>query len=277
MQKKLSKNIVLVWIFLFCITQLSGCIVSKRTSFPDGPPEIDIDVSKIPDAVPKHEPLSRYGNKHYKIKGKHYRVLKSAKGYDKKGHASWYGRKFHGRRTSTQETYQLHDMTAASTELPLPTYVRVTNLLNGKKVIVKVNDRGPFKYHRLIDLSYAAAKKLGFANRGTAPVRVEAIDPSSHKKSAEIDSTVTNEEPKNIENLAQKSKPGIYMQVGSFAHLDRARQLSARINKLTNKHVVISHDMVADKKLYRVQIGPLANADQKAQLKATLEEHGLNI
>ena len=127
----------------------------------DGPPSKNIDVTQIPNAVPKAEPKSQYGNpSSYTVNGKTYYVLKNAQGYDKKGIASWYGTKFHGQLTSTREPYNMYAMTAASTELPLPTYVRVTNLENGRQVIVKVNDRGPFDKDRIIDLSYVAAKKL---------------------------------------------------------------------------------------------------------------------
>jgi rare lipoprotein A (peptidoglycan hydrolase) len=128
------------------------------------------------DEVTKDEPLSCYGNpQHYVVEGKHYHVLHSAKNYNKVGIASWYGNKFHGHLTSTRERYDMYGMTAASPELPLPTTVRVTNLENGRSVVLKVNDRGPFKSDRVLDMSYSAAKKLGLIARGTAKVRVVAI------------------------------------------------------------------------------------------------------
>lgn len=134
------------------------------------------------DAVPAPVPYSRHGNPNsYVVHGKRYHVLKTTKGYDKTGYASWYGTKFHGRLTSTREPYDMHAMTAASPVLPIPSYVHVTNLDNGRSVVVKVNDRGPFKSNRIIDLSYAAAKKLGYINKGVGHVRVTGIDASNAK------------------------------------------------------------------------------------------------
>ena len=142
---------------------------------PDAPP---IDVSKIPEPVPKAEPRSRYGNKPtYSVLGRSYHVLPSAKGYVERGTASWYGSKFHGYRTSSFEPYDMFRFSAAHKTLPLPSYARVTNLDNGKSVVVRVNDRGPFHEGRVIDLSYAAAVKIGVWPKGTARVEVRAIDP----------------------------------------------------------------------------------------------------
>ena len=134
------------------------------------------NADKVADAIPKDEPKSHYGNpKNYTVFGKKYHVLDSAKNYSKEGIASWYGPKFQAKKTSSGEKYDMYQMTAANKELPLPTYAQVTNLENGKSVIVKINDRGPFKKNRLIDLSYAAAKKLDMAQKGTAKVRVTTI------------------------------------------------------------------------------------------------------
>lgn len=146
----------------------------------DGAPLNPLCVKDIPDAIPKLEPLSRYGNPaSYEVFGKTYHVLKKTyHGATEKGLASWYGTKFQGKRTSSGEPYDLYLMTAAHKNLPLPTYVSVKNLKNNKEIIVKVNDRGPFAEGRIIDLSYAAAKKLGIFEIGTAPVSVTVIDPS---------------------------------------------------------------------------------------------------
>lgn len=135
------------------------------------------NVDRIPDAVPKVEPMARRGNKTYQVYGKTYHPLTSSKNYRETGLASWYGTKFHGNSTSSGEPYDLYAMTAAHRTLPLPTYARVTNTRNGKSIIVKINDRGPFHSNRLIDLSYAAARKLGIYGHGTGHVTVEAIDP----------------------------------------------------------------------------------------------------
>ncbi|MHC8441374.1 MAG: septal ring lytic transglycosylase RlpA family protein [Candidatus Eutrophobiaceae bacterium] len=149
----------------------------------DGAPEGKFDVSGLPDAVPMAEPKSRYGNpKSYEVMGQRYYVMDSADDYEERGIASWYGTKFHGRRTSSGDTYDMYAMTAAHKTLPLPTYVEVTHLGNGRNVIVKVNDRGPFHHRRIIDLSYAAAIKLGVDKTGTADVLVRALDPGKSRR-----------------------------------------------------------------------------------------------
>lgn len=163
-----------VTIFLIATSLLTGCSFINKPKG-DSAPIFDFNASKIPDAVPKYEPLDPTCNSNYTMDGHRYHVLKSAKGYDKIGVASWYGTLFHKHYTSTGEKYNLYGMTAASTTLPLPSYAKVTNLENGRQVIVKVNDRGPFRKNRILDLSYAAAKKLGYAAKGTAKVEVVAI------------------------------------------------------------------------------------------------------
>jgi rare lipoprotein A len=169
---------------LLCITLLAGCSFKKK----DGPPPYHVDASRIHNAVPRPEPLSKYGNMPvYSVFGKSYHTLRSSKYYSKVGVASWYGIKFHERHTSSGERYNMLAMTAAHKTLPLPTYVEVTNLRNHRKIIVKVNDRGPFESNRLIDLSYVAAIKLGMIGHGTALVSVKAIDPhTGHPYTAPI-------------------------------------------------------------------------------------------
>jgi rare lipoprotein A len=154
----------------------SGCSSGPaKDSAPGGAP----DLAGIPDAVPKVEPKSKYGNpESYVVFGKRYYTKASSKGHVERGLASWYGKKFHGRRTSSGERYDMHAMTAAHKTLPLPTYARVTNVQDGRSVVVKINDRGPFHGKRVIDLSYSAARKLGVVAKGTAMVEVRAIDPS---------------------------------------------------------------------------------------------------
>ena len=170
---------------------LSGCSGSGSKSdgrysiHQDRGPEGRVDLSSVPDAVPKVEPKSRGGNKStYTVWGKKYHVMASSNGYRQRGLASWYGKKFHGHKTSNGETYDMYAMSAAHKALPLPTYARVTNLDNGKSVIVRVNDRGPFHGARLIDLSYAAAFRLDMLRKGTARVEVEAINPSTYSATA---------------------------------------------------------------------------------------------
>ncbi|MDF3054127.1 MAG: rare lipoprotein [Gammaproteobacteria bacterium] len=168
-----------VVLFSASITLLVGCASPPNQN--ELPPKLSAK-NDIPDAIPKAEQLSRYGNPNsYVVAGNRYHVLKSTASYEKTGMASWYGTKFHGRLTSSREPYDMHSMTAASPTLPIPSYVHVTNLSNGRSVIVKVNDRGPFKSNRIIDLSYAAAKKLDYLNHGTAKVKVTAIDTRDEK------------------------------------------------------------------------------------------------
>lgn len=143
----------------------------------DSAPDEILDVDAIPEPEVKDEPRSRTGNRDYAVLGKRYQIRDSAEGYAEEGMASYYGKKFHGRLTSSQEVYDMYAFSAAHKSLPLPSYVRVTNLANGKSVVVRVNDRGPFHAGRVIDLSFAAATKLGFTREGTAKVEVRALTP----------------------------------------------------------------------------------------------------
>lgn len=243
---------------------LASCSTERKDSAPIHP----IDVSHIPDAVPQQLPKSRYGNPaFYTVYGKRYDVLESAEGYDKRGIASWYGTKFHGRLTSTRETYDMYAMTAASPVLPLPTFVRVTNLENSRSVIVKVNDRGPFASDRILDLSYAAAKKLGYANKGTALVEVQAINPGQP-----LYSTLQAKKPRS----ATPNEPKLYVQVGAFHDLNHARKLRAQLQVYLNQPIIIHETESRLTTLYRVQVGPLSSASESDQLQATLKNHGFN-
>ncbi|MFZ0219601.1 MAG: septal ring lytic transglycosylase RlpA family protein [Candidatus Aquirickettsiella sp.] len=176
-------------LFILLIFSLAACSTTRNNHRyhlrQDKAPNFKINAKRIPNAVPKAKPLSKRGNpKSYVIFGRRYYVMKSAKGYHARGIASWYGMKFHDFQTSNGEIYNAAGMTAAHKTLPLPTYLQVTNLRNGKKVIVKVNDRGPFVNNRLLDLSYAAAKKLNMTGTGTAPVSIVAITPGISRLAA---------------------------------------------------------------------------------------------
>lgn len=171
-----------VWLATLCV--LVGCQAPAPIIAPfiesDGAPPSHVDLSGVPDAVPKAQPLSDLGNHSpYVVLGKRYRVLPSATGYQATGIASWYGSKFHGRPTSSGQPYDMYRMTAAHRSLPIPSYVEVKNLDNGRRVVVEINDRGPFRDGRIIDLSYAAAVRLGFVHEGVTRVRLEALDPSA--------------------------------------------------------------------------------------------------
>ena len=157
---------------------------------PDANPPANID--DIPDASPKKEPLLPRSNKPYKALGETYQPLSSAQNYKERGVASWYGKRFHGKKTSSGEIYNMYGMSAAHTILPLPSYVKVTNVANGRSVIVRVNDRGPFKHSRIIDLSYAAAYKLRLISKGSGMVEVEAIRPSQSAKEGQAKTVETS-------------------------------------------------------------------------------------
>lgn len=171
----------------------------------DSAPEPIVDIDAIPEPEVKREPRSRVGNRTYSVLGKTYRIRDSAEGYVEEGLASFYGKKFHGRLTSNQEVYDMYAMTAAHKSLPLPSYVQVTNLSNGKSVVVRVNDRGPFHSGRIIDLSYAAATKLGFIKQGTARVEVRALTPDDRREGGRTQ-TATAEagtnEPRVVEDTS---------------------------------------------------------------------------
>ncbi len=222
----------------------------------DGAPSTQVDINTIPNAVPRPEPYSKYGNPStYEVYGQRYTPLKSSKGHVERGTASWYGTKFHGRRTSSGEPYNLYDMTAAHKTLPLPTYAQVTNLDNGRSIVVKINDRGPFHKGRIIDLSYAAAMKLDIMKTGTGRVEVRTIDPyapSTHLAS-----------PSKTEPTTLASTPGRFLQAGAFGVYDNAENLRNRLSSLTANPVVINKNDQTPP-IYRVLIGPL-NSDQEAR------------
>jgi rare lipoprotein A len=209
----------------------------KTKETPDGPSNLNIRASDVKDAVPRQEPLARYGNRSpYEVLGKTYTVMSSSKGYKKRGIASWYGSKFHGRRTSSGEVFDMHLATAAHRNLPLPTYAEVKNLDNGRKMIVKINDRGPFHEDRLIDLSYGAALKLGMAAGGTARVEVKAIDIEGSRSA----------------RPAVKIADGTFLQVGAFGERDAAGELAGRMTKEKLQPVSIQRG----DGLYKVWLGP---------------------
>ncbi len=203
----------------------------------DGPSTRKLTPADVQDAVPKPEPRSRYGNRSpYEVLGKKYTVLASSKDYRKKGIASWYGSKFHGRNTSSGEVFDMHKATAAHRNLPLPTYAKVTNLENGREVIVKINDRGPFHSDRIIDLSYGAAVRLGMVATGTARVEVRAI---------------AFDEPEPA-TPAARIADGTFLQVGAFSGRDAAEALAGRMMHEHLQPVSIQ----LESGLYKVWIGP---------------------
>lgn len=250
---------------------LTSCTLFPHKTKPvnvDGPPLVYKDISKVQNAKPKVEPPSKYGNpKSYVVFGQKYHVMDSSKNYHATGVASWYGRKFHGKRTSSGEPYDMFEMTAAHKTLPLPTYAKVKNLQNGKEVIVKINDRGPFVGDRLIDLSYAAAKKLGIYDTGTGKVQISAIDPRTFYKN---NAPVAQSEPTPV-------KP-VYIQLGAFKNKDNAEKLANQVAGITRKWsdaAVSVLSPLTDSELYKVRIGPIVDLNIVDTLKSDLAH--LNI
>ena len=241
-------------VLLFLSVLMLSCAVTKEPEEiivieqQDGRPDhVAVDIASIPDAVPQYEPWSPSVNPaSYTVLGKEYKVLKSNQGYQQQGIASWYGTKFHDKKTATGEAYNMYAMTAAHKTLPIPSYVRVTNLDKQLSVIVKINDRGPFHEHRIIDLSYAAAIKLGIEKAGTGFVEVMAVHPG--------ETTVTNDK------IMSKQ---VFLQVGAFAEQANAIKLQQKLAAelaLSNSRIKVQ--TLAEKSLYRVQVGPVSSVSE---------------
>lgn len=246
----------------------SACSFAPKKEPSPAPTGRPADLARTPDAVPRVEPRSKYGNmKTYEVFGKRYYVLSSSKGFKQKGIASWYGKKFHGRKTSSGEIYDMYAMTAAHKTLPLPTYVEVKNLSNGKKAVVRVNDRGPFHDNRIIDLSYTAALKLGLAQAGTGLVEVRAIDPRSYSRGGA---------PIRSGGRPPKSeRTDFYIQVGAFANHDSAKKLKSKLAPLKQR-IRIERAKVNRNTVYRVQIGPLRSIEKADDIASRLGRFGIH-
>ncbi|MCK2044959.1 septal ring lytic transglycosylase RlpA family protein [Chromohalobacter moromii] len=275
-----------------CASDGGGRYAQQNDAYPDAPP----DVTDVPDAVPKDEPLAKSGNRStYEVWGETYHVLSDPSGYVEEGDASWYGTKFQGYDTASGEPYDMYKMSAAHRTLPLPTYVRVTNLDNRRSVIVRVNDRGPFHGDRLIDLSYAAAARLDILGHGTGHVRVEAIDPEQwaeqHKRStesasqgevAQVSSGVptqgaTNEAsaadaPQQAPVAERQDGTGQYVQVAAMSSAARAKALEKRLQGQVSRPVRVREEA----SVYRVQVGPVHDASHIDSIKAELQAAGFD-
>jgi rare lipoprotein A len=216
---------------------------------PDGAPPVDLD--RIADAAPRPEPLNTHANEPYVVFGREYAPEKGFSAHRKQGTASWYGRKFHGQRTWSGEIYDMYAMSAAHPTLPVPSYARVTNLQNGKSVVVRINDRGPFSSGRMMDLSFAAAYKLGFAETGIAAVEVESIvlpaPPARASAAADGGSIPVTTE------IA-----GVYLQLGAFSSQANAESFRDNIRK---QLAWLKQPIRVQKggKLLRLRLGPYAN------------------
>ncbi|MEO0442309.1 MAG: septal ring lytic transglycosylase RlpA family protein [Pseudomonadota bacterium] len=278
---------------------LGACSILNREPA-DGPPPHPVDVSNIPNARPAPVVRTRAGNApHYKVFGKTYRILPASAGYRERGIASWYGTKFHGRSTANGEIYNMFAMTAAHKTLPIPSYVKVTHVGNGRSVIVKINDRGPFVDNRIIDLSYAAARKLGFDKVGTALVDVVDVTPaagdagqavalndaSPHASSGGLNSATvavaSAPPPKPMPgsgeipaNPLAKWVGNYLLQLGAFQQRHSALNLQLRIVSLLTAPVTI---IQGRDKLHRVAVGPVDDQQVISDWRRVLEQHGLDV
>jgi rare lipoprotein A len=229
------------------------------------PPAAPTGPDSVPDAVPRVEPRSRGGNPpFYDVFGKRYYVLSSSSGYWERGVASWYGPGFHKVRTSTGEPYDMYAMTAAHKTLPLPAYARVTNLQNGRSVVVRVNDRGPFVGNRIIDLSYTAAAKLDMLRHGTAMVEVRTIDPA-----APPPLTASSAD-------APAANPALFVQAGAFSDPANARRMADKLRGGRYGNVFVRDDQIAGRRMYRVRIGPVRDVAEFDRVVAALEQVGIS-
>lgn len=315
------KHAALMLLGLGALTLLGGCASSSRpqpavtsgsdvsgSAYPrphkDGAPWWDVDVSAIPDAVP----TPHYGPvkaRPYTVLGQTYYPINDARRYVETGIASWYGTKFHGQATANGEEYDLYGMSAAHKTLPLPSYVKVTSLENGRSVVLRVNDRGPFYSDRIIDLSFAAAKKLGYAERGTARVKVEGIDPeqwwaargqpvpmmlAQPKKAVATVAAAPAADAQVVERytpppnqhagasvplqvetgLGPASVEGVFLQVGAFANPDAAELLKDKLLAVVSAPVFVSSVVRNEQVLHRVRLGPIASNDEAAELEHSL-------
>ena len=284
---------------------LSGCFSAPPrteapsvTPLPTTPAERPPSPDAVPDMVPRSEPRSRNGNPpFYDVLGKRYFVLSSSVGYVERGVASWYGPGFHKVRTSTGEQYDMYAMTAAHKTLPLPAYVRVTNLQNGRSVVVRVNDRGPFVGNRIIDLSYTAASKLDMLRNGTAMVEVRSIGPASGGAPLTAPLTATP-----LSAAAEAPPPGsaesalppaaspdssagistvpvpraLFIQAGAFSDPKNAERLVEKLRGGGYGKLFVRDNEIAGRRMYRVRIGPVPNVAEFDRIVAALERTGVN-
>jgi rare lipoprotein A len=275
---------------------VGGCVGTRHAETPPGTPATPAPAAAlpslqppetVPDAVPRDEPRSMYGNPpFYDVFGKRYFVLSSSADYVERGVASWYGPGFHKVRTSTQEPYDMYGMSAAHKTLPLPCYARVTNLQNGRSIVVRVNDRGPFVGNRIIDLSYTAAAKLDMLRNGTAMVEVRTVGPAS------VPGVVPPPPPAAPPSAAPAAGPpgapviapapvtsapvaALFVQAGAFADPANAQRLAQKLRDGGYGKVFVRDDVIAGRRMYRVRIGPVPDVPDFDRIVAALEQVGV--
>ncbi len=243
----------------------------------DGPAdEIPVDLASVPDAVPRAEPLHRFANRPYSVLGRDYVPLQAAPVFRQQGIASWYGRKFHGQKTSSGEPYDMFGMTAAHPTLPIPSYVRVTRPESGKSVVLRVNDRGPFLHNRIIDLSYTAAWKLDLIGNGSGLVVVETIQPETDvllafaeppREVPETPMRPAAEKPSVLRDIEERG--GHYLQLGAFGNRENAETLRLRLAR-TIGDLGERLQIRSAGNLHRLQLGPWADIGEARRIAEQL-------
>lgn len=303
------KTFNMLFIVSVCLLILNGCMSTRHVLGQDGTtsaidydkasgggrytilqdhaPTGDIKVDHLPDLVPKWEPKSRGGNKNpYEVWGKQYSVMNSAKGYTAEGTASWYGNKFHGHKTSNGEIYDMYTFSAAHKSLPIPTYLKVTNLDNQLTVIVRVNDRGPFHGDRLIDLSYAAAARLDYHKKGLARVRIEAITPAQGESYTPVNNVKKNLDlspesppvkvltiPLNENAETSSEQVFTHLQLGAFSTEESADKLKQRLFESFDTEIKVLINK-QDDGLFKVLIGPYYDSSELVGWQEKLQKEG---
>lgn len=254
MQTRFQRTLLVIFPIVLAVSFMTGCSSNRYKITDDVAPNNAPDVSQVENAYPRFEPFSKGGNKPYTVRGKHYTVLATNKDYKAKGMASWYGTKFHGHLTSNGETYDMYSMSAAHKTLPLPSYVKVTNLNNNKHVIVRVNDRGPFHDNRIIDLSYAAAFQLDMLKTGTTPVKVESI-------------YVPN--PKLIRAKKTEIQPQQYIQIVALKNQSNIIEIASI---MADKYK-LKYRLQEKGGVYRLQLGPLKQKNLTTKLLEKIKQN----
>jgi len=270
---------------------LAACAGTPHRTAPwPGPqgPDATPPQAEVPDAVPRAEPRSSHGNPpFYDVNGQRYTILASADDFVERGVASWYGPDFHGHNTSSGEVYDMYAMTAAHRTLPIPCYARVTNLSNGRSVVVRINDRGPFVANRIVDLSYSAASRLDIVRTGTAFVELRTIS-AGEARSAPEQSTAATTMPPATEpaaapaadaalsptSMSEPATVALYIQIGAFADPANAQRVLDRLQSSGVPHVFSVASSTSGRTLRRVRIGPIATVEEFDALAARLAALG---
>lgn len=291
-----------VLLFFMVVLLLSACQApsGRYTQHQDSAPTFEHGVYDLTDAVPRYEPYRSFNSRPYEVLGKRYIPMQTGKGFEQEGYASWYGQKFHGHLTSNGETYDMFAMTAAHKTLPLPSFVRVTNLANNQSAIVRVNDRGPFHSNRIIDLSYAAAHKLGYQQHGTARVKLEVIhfdkdnnvtvgqqptisyaeyagrpsDASPTDSSALLTRETSPASPETKASptpaIAAPADNSVFIQVAALSNLEKAQSVSTVLSALYQ----VPTQIPLINNIYKLRLGPLKDRFQAKMLLEELKSNG---